>query len=99
PVPHSHAFPTRRSSDLLPGRLPVHSGRASIFPARQPIRFSGSAVLRKKTAGFQNRFSVRRECTFVWSCSSFQIRKISARKKSARSEEHTSELQSRENLV
>src|SRR5690606_41780565 len=75
-----HSFPTRRSSDLHPGRL------------RAPAR--GTAALRTAPSlhSRQGTGSPRPECSSGHgSCALGSSPR--------RSEEHTSELQSRENLV
>src|SRR5207302_10651825 len=88
------SFPTRRSSDL-----PRHRGRRGV-PGRAERRSPGHLrqrlVLRRVRAELRERYggirTVRRGERRVW-----QERLLHRERR--RSEEHTSELQSRENLV
>src|SRR5690606_42041970 len=91
-----HSFPTRRSSDL---RQRSTSKRISRRFNVDTIGLSSIAsVIRSKNAGpflltFDVLFESFDEYLEVWEGGSFTRDNI------ARSEEHTSELQSRENLV
>src|SRR5690606_41625979 len=94
PVPPLHSFPTRRSSDLI---------------TQQPIpKFPGVtrdvALLVDETVTHQQIVKTIKENggKFLKDVHLFDIyqgKGIEDGKKSVRSEEHTSELQSRENLV
>src|SRR5690606_41183107 len=81
---HLHSFPTRRSSDLGP---PTTSRRAAATRSRRPGTWP-----RRGSGG-----SMRADPSAVWppECA----HEVDARAWVPRSEEHTSELQSRENLV
>src|SRR5690606_41629127 len=89
-----HSFPTRRSSDLL-GFMPAGI-RACGYQARSipPIHpyFGNTCALSSGAAGSLRARSSTGCCALVllWSSGSYFC---------FRSEEHTSELQSRENLV
>src|SRR5690606_42164628 len=87
-LPHPPSFPTRRSSDLTSPRCPASSAiAASAIPPSPSCSWSRAtapAALRRAAAIASTRRSFR--CAARSSTSS-------------RSEEHTSELQSRENLV
>src|SRR5690606_42057221 len=84
-----HSFPTRRSSDLeaAPGRRRARALRGTVddgaFPRLAPRR-GGKAPLGERC------LCPRRRCGLARGCGGARAR---------RSEEHTSELQSRENLV
>src|SRR5690606_41725351 len=84
-----HSFPTRRSSDLSWARFSQASAWGS---SKASLRCSGR---RPRT----------RSCSSLWSSCFCCARQVSSGKKNEpstgklRSEEHTSELQSRENLV
>src|SRR5690606_41619776 len=85
--PALHSFPTRRSSDLAPAVGAVHELQ---LPAREPAEVAGTARHREahRAAGAlfpdqADRGTLRHD----------------RRSLGDRSEEHTSELQSRENLV
>src|SRR5690606_40929187 len=82
-----HSFPTRRSSDLT---IASSSGWMPLFFSDEPHR-----------TGWARPSSVARRSAPLISCTeiSSSARYFSMRISSVRSEEHTSELQSRENLV
>src|SRR5690606_40785550 len=84
-----HSFPTRRSSDLARRRAPPSS----------PLRPEGTAA--SGPAGFRDRARSRCRPRRGGSRETVRVSHRSDRAASAppRSEEHTSELQSRENLV
>src|SRR5690606_39372259 len=84
--PRLLSFPTRRSSDLVGRRRQPHARLARLRPAPQPDR--GRARFAHGPAGSLGR----REPATAGAAQP-------ARERGARSEEHTSELQSRENLV
>src|SRR5690606_39830546 len=85
-----HSFPTRRSSDLTPASwTSVSSGTVKLpgpFGSWKPF-----AIPRRTTRGF---FSAR-TTSRTWA----SRLELPESKERTRSEEHTSELQSRENLV
>src|SRR5690606_41932347 len=97
-LPISTLFPTRRSSDLnfnlydKSGKL-LYSSQPRIFDLKlvseyiNPTALNKLAVLRKSEAYEQEQIS------------NFRFSSAYAAIKNERSEEHTSELQSRENLV
>src|SRR5207302_10522413 len=87
--PHLHPFPTRRSSDLA-APWPISSGERAMASDVLPLRridhvrfFVGNA--RQSAYFYRNAFGFDVEAEGV----AVEVR----------SEEHTSELQSRENLV
>src|SRR5690606_41888401 len=87
------SFPTRRSSDLN-----LASPTLSVYEIKfvKPLAsFSGSTLVK-----YVNNLSIK-SCLFFWCSSSSKVIKSSAYRvfNPMRSEEHTSELQSRENLV
>src|SRR5690606_41671650 len=89
--PDPHSFPTRRSSDLRPPR-----GRGAIvraFPRAVPGASDG---LRPAQTGFPDRFERLAGASVLPPCRAVPFRQFLV---FSRSEEHTSELQSRENLV
>src|SRR5690606_42119456 len=81
--PHLPSFPTRRSSDLAAGRVGRHHSRAEGAELRLPQR----PALRR---GPPDRHPARQRR---------RARAPAGPRQAQRSEEHTSELQSRENLV
>src|SRR5207302_7745676 len=92
-----HSFPTRRSSDLPRDR--VRRG-ADLHPAARHVARASIRVLWDQASGAS--------VNFLWTAAPAEDRTIDASDRSAgrpsatsgvRSEEHTSELQSRENLV
>src|SRR5690606_41625568 len=85
-----HSFPTRRSSDL--GSM---SSGASASPC--PRRISSSAV--GSAGGSSGLVAFAAGCSCASSPASSSGLVSSASPMKVRSEEHTSELQSRENLV
>src|SRR5690606_41496861 len=94
--PPAHpSFPTRRSSDLRPFETPADAaGGAGEEPGGQLIqchvvRSAGTPEVTPSWAGSPS----------MWRSSRATSAFISRRSTIARSEEHTSELQSRENLV
>src|SRR5690606_42151529 len=86
--PHLHPFPTRRSSDLL--------GNRTVGQARPPDQGEDDADLQAFSGGDARSCHVADE-TLAAVALSRPSRSCRARPR--RSEEHTSELQSRENLV
>src|SRR5690606_41427225 len=96
---HIHSFPTRRSSDLAGWRLPISSRlrlmstvRRGVGCAREGIgsqRLTGRWVTRLSTGDSSTSFTIP-DLTQPTPRRTVDIRR--------RSEEHTSELQSRENL-
>src|SRR5690606_39878972 len=84
--PYLHPFPTRRSSDLFSARS---TSQRSIIAMRRslPVRWTRPRGRRRSVICSISRSSHR------------YCRSSSAIHSSFRSEEHTSELQSRENLV
>src|SRR5690606_39723041 len=89
--PALHCSPTRRSSDL-----------PAVSPKRANVRYFPSAAAAAE-AGFRPCLRCRPECapgTPAWNGTSTTVRRgLGLIAAGARSEEHTSELQSRENLV
>src|SRR5690606_40376948 len=94
-----HSFPTRRSSDLgeITQRLPVGASIYGVFSAQQSALLCNAAFRHTGNPAF-----------LLWSISVArwlgepQVAALPVRhegRESSRSEEHTSELQSRENLV
>src|SRR5690606_41732484 len=79
-----HSFPTRRSSDLPPHRAPDRAGRDACMPQR-PADCSQPHPRTRQPAWLAPRTP--------------ELRQHRLRTQLLRSEEHTSELQSRENLV
>src|SRR5690606_41381351 len=86
----SHSFPTRRSSDLI-GKEPDDDGRIG----------TGRAAVARGAAGA--RVDPRRACLPGGHVAQHPVAagvgQAAGKPGAARSEEHTSELQSRENLV
>src|SRR5690606_41303922 len=83
PHPNLHSFPTRRSSDLLPDQ-PTTTWRSSNRSSRGwSGAMKSSGVNRRSRSPLPSR----------------SLLPAVGRVRSRRSEEHTSELQSRENLV
>src|SRR5690606_40514885 len=88
--PYLHSFPTRRSSDLM-----LH--------AKYPLKESKFYTFYQDiNGGFKSRNALRQnhntEADYAWVYFNYHLDKLPASQK-LRSEEHTSELQSRENLV
>src|SRR5207302_11107356 len=91
-----YSFPTRRSSDLVFGTATGSSGppqsrvsgNLSLPSVRSPQRGGGTTQVMER--GLSDRFTA--------SSSGFSVGRSSS-DRNFRSEEHTSELQSRENLV
>src|SRR5690606_39759635 len=79
-----HSFPTRRSSDL--SRIYFASHRAAMHRSRARSSCTRGLLVRRPSLASRSR-----------GCSA--SRRRSTRRSRFRSEEHTSELQSRENLV
>src|SRR5207302_9528098 len=96
---HLHPFPTRRSSDLTARSCAWVTTRLSISMSFRPATFS--SIARLASADFRgdesSKFSVRNRPAKPRSRSPLLHRRRNAA--GLRSEEHTSELQSRENLV
>src|SRR5690606_40499716 len=90
---HLHSFPTRRSSDLAkPSRC-----RAQIGRCMKTLTLAGlAAALAAAAAG--PAFSAPASCD-IPKAANVRPGGLTALKAEERSEEHTSELQSRENLV
>src|SRR5690606_40589880 len=87
--PHLHSFPTRRSSDLSPARAVCSR---STGDSRCPV----ARVSTTRSRTFSSNTSSLRITSPGWSAP-LEICAVSTM--ANRSEEHTSELQSRENLV
>src|SRR5690606_41369685 len=91
--------PTRRSSDLVPARprrrRPVHVRRPPA-PRASSLRRAGRAAQRELPSGGQGAAAATPIGGRTLPSSTEPVAKRHAR---LRSEEHTSELQSRENLV
>src|SRR5690606_39451423 len=81
---HTHSFPTRRSSDLRSSA----TSPARSPSARRAISSSSSVPTTSARTGPSTGSCAASSTTWSW-----------ASTRSSRSEEHTSELQSRENLV
>src|SRR5690606_41544484 len=95
--PASHSFPTRRSSDLIEG-----DPEATLDKMQQVIRAAlapaePSAQDRKVAAAASQAINAAR--AEVAAMDKAEAKTQVAEQTEARSEEHTSELQSRENLV
>src|SRR5690606_41732444 len=88
PHPPLHPFPTRRSSDLLPTFLSCKYNSVLMPPARS----SAASLVASSRVSSPN--TVTSACTTVPPMPTGYRSRMSIR-----SEEHTSELQSRENLV
>src|SRR5690606_41546380 len=88
---HLHSFPTRRSSDLI-DHLAVVDGILI------PGGFGGRGIEGKITAV---RYARERRVPFLGICLGMQVAVVEYARNvcGLRSEEHTSELQSRENIV
>src|SRR5206468_12713136 len=89
PLPHLHSFPTRRSSDLPHGRIDVLVrcvGDASSHVVRRWSHRTDPDFVRR-IAAEEREVAERAE--------EIRFRRV----REARSEEHTSELQSRSDLV
>src|SRR5690606_41821343 len=91
-----HSFPRRRSSDLETFYV-RELARLTGVPAgslhRELKLLTGAGLLRREPAGNQVRYRVDIECPVYEDLAAI------FRKTAGRSEEHTSELQSREKLV
>src|SRR5690606_39334473 len=85
-----HTFPTRRSSDLC-------LSNEAIMPSTVTCTLSIRAA-RWGDAGVCNLYASSQQRTLLWGVSDRMV-SVSVSSSSPRSEEHTSELQSRENLV
>src|SRR5690606_41568742 len=85
--PPLHSFPTRRSSDLF-----GQSGRSACQPSQRNAPSSAPHTVVRHQLGSRVRAPV---CGTPGRCSTTTASGAASR----RSEEHTSELQSRENLV
>src|SRR5690606_39688858 len=97
--PHSHSFPTRRSSDLaqfqtasMAERIPPQTVVAALCSASQAAVMT--AVTPCHTAPAVSEAQFHTADTASW----MALQVACAAAPSPRSEEHTSELQSRENL-
>src|SRR5690606_41814666 len=90
-----HSFPTRRSSDLLPERF--------VFQVKQMDEFIQRFNAEENHEGMKiNPESISMDDRAMILASLFNLdlmKDPSFRESATRSEEHTSELQSRENLV
>src|SRR5690606_40579489 len=84
--PALHSFPTRRSSDLI-------SIHADAFMTPNPQGASVFALSTKGASSAAARWMAKKENA------ADLVGGVNLKTKDARSEEHTSELQSRENLV
>src|SRR5690606_41544888 len=96
---HLYSFPTRRSSDLCFWVNNVEPSRVNLLFCRMLSSVIPASRMASSVASFSVFVSKRR---FVWLRPMVFInllRAISSFLKESRSEEHTSELQSRENLV
>src|SRR5690606_41486329 len=91
--PHLHSFPTRRSSDLKDCRQPLNTITASLVAwlAGGPVGFRLARC--QRTPAHLRTHHLRLDPCMAGQGHSRQHLML------ARSEEHTSELQSRENLV
>src|SRR5690606_40946010 len=90
--PHLHSFPTRRSSDLLRrtnGRLRARMRHHNGLTHFSPI---GKRINKERAISFHEEPQIARLCPNELDPAFTGIPQ-------GRSEEHTSELQSRENLV
>src|SRR5690606_39431337 len=90
---HLHSFPTRRSSDLAtrsPARTP---SAVSAFAAWHTCRSRSEYVMVRVSPGSPSQWKATRSPS---PAATWRSRQLYA---TLRSEEHTSELQSRENLV
>src|SRR5690606_41571647 len=84
PLRHPHSFPTRRSSDLYPV-IPFAINKAIVYDFAIFSGNSGGPVyFSEKGRVYNDTLHLDKEINFI---------------AGLRSEEHTSELQSRENLV
>src|SRR5207302_7842462 len=88
-LPYLHSFPTRRSSDLVLLSQGRSVGYAVVGALQDP---------RKETLGYRDLFTVRVALRLPGEMTDLVLGR-GAKEAGARSEEHTSELQSRENLV
>src|SRR5690606_41409615 len=90
------SFPTRRSSELIgEDNTDVHYVGVVL---KVPV-FSGLSGIHRWRAAEKRREGAERHLRAVERDSRVQVSNAAARWAAARSEEHTSELQSRENLV
>src|SRR5690606_39564890 len=87
PHPHPHSFPTRRSSDLL-------LGEPAQLADQEAFGLEGEGVAVEEVARDHHRVDLFAERQIDTSAEG-----VAHRLAQPRSEEHTSELQSRENLV
>src|SRR5439155_18619143 len=91
-----HSFPTRRSSDLAPGSL----GRLGPYEITDVIGRGGMGIVLKAFHPPLNRHVAIKVLAAEWAHNATARRRFAREAKAAaRSEEHTSELQSRGHLV
>src|SRR5690606_41558056 len=93
-----HVFPTRRTSDLENVALGVREARYAQFDMNKVLErllAKGSIVVKKAYCDWERY----KEFKTVMHSAAFELIEIPHVRQSGRSEEHTSELQSRENHV
>src|SRR5207302_7141833 len=94
PQPYLHSFPTRRSSDLS-------TYSAATIASRKDFRLRLIVEMKTAPPGRTRPAKVAAMRAGDGTCSSISMQVMTSKPPgaAARSEEHTSELQSRENLV
>src|SRR5207302_11152418 len=95
----SHSFPTRRSSDLGHWVAVPTSYGSTLSPPCARIDLMKEIVGLDVTKMYPAGAAPDKELTDKWNWDFFSEAAGKAKKAGHRSEEHTSELQSRENLV
>src|SRR5699024_12134482 len=90
--PYLHSFPTRRSSDL-------RWRRKFIYSVVHNIRFVGKVEQMKKQTSKEFILMQRESMTYIKTMNMRNVLNCVVEEKARRSEEHTSELQSRFDLV
>src|SRR5207302_8956115 len=96
PLPDPHSFPTRRSSDLELGLDPIELVEGRLVQQPRPSVFFRHGDW---TDFRHDEDMVPLDAAFAMGVALARVRILLGQPPSLRSEEHTSELQSRENLV
>src|SRR5207247_2998998 len=95
---HLHSFPTRRSSDLVKDRL-LHAGEYYAFILLAVVGANGMAAASELLTAYISLELLSFSLYVLTAYAKFDLRSNEGGLKYMRSEEHTSELQSRVDLV